>query len=299
MGQFPMRERPIPFEFSELRVGGGPSDTVMFKLSDLLACLVSSGPSYTVMFKQSDLLACLARSGPSDTVMFKLSDLLACLASSGPSYTVMFKLSDLLACLVSSGPSDTVMFKLSDLLACLASSGWGEDHQTQSCIHKGDCRPFIVEGHQVGLVRPDVMCELLRYPDIFHVQPDGVELNPAFRDYAERSAKVEAFLKECRANNLFVALKGWRDECYEVRPMFSEDSLLKMDRSATCLFGIRNYGVDINGYVMDPERGLCIWLQRRSPTKETWPGKWDNMVCTVSNAAFSFEITNLTVFTLI
>ncbi|CAG2060971.1 unnamed protein product, partial [Timema podura] len=43
------------------------------------------------------------------------------------------------------------------------------------------------------------------------------------------------------------------------------------------LFGIRNYGVDINGYVMDPEKGLCIWLQRRSPTKETWPGKWDNM----------------------
>lgn len=44
------------------------------------------------------------------------------------------------------------------------------------------------------------------------------------------------------------------------------------------LFGICNYGVDINGYVMDPEKGLCIWLQRRSPTKQTWPGRWDNMV---------------------
>nr|CAD7578877.1 unnamed protein product [Timema californicum] len=75
--------------------------------------------------------------------------------------------------------------------------------------------------------------------------------------------------------------------CYEVRPMFSEDSLLKMDRSATCLFGIRNYGVDINGYVMDPERGLCIWLQRRSPTKETWPGKWDNMVIILDESIFS------------
>lgn len=51
-----------------------------------------------------------------------------------------------------------------------------------------------------------------------------------------------------------------------------------MDRSATCLFGIRNYGVDINGYVRDPQRGLCIWLQQRSDTKQTWPGKWDNMV---------------------
>lgn len=51
-----------------------------------------------------------------------------------------------------------------------------------------------------------------------------------------------------------------------------------MDRSATCMFGIRNYGVDINGYVNHPTLGLCIWLQQRSDTKQTWPGKWDNMV---------------------
>lgn len=44
------------------------------------------------------------------------------------------------------------------------------------------------------------------------------------------------------------------------------------------LFGICNYGVDINGYVNHPQKGLCIWLQQRSLTKQTWPGKWDNMV---------------------
>lgn len=48
-----------------------------------------------------------------------------------------------------------------------------------------------------------------------------------------------------------------------------------MDRSATCLFGIRNYGVDINGYVRHPKLGLCIWLQQRSSTKQTWPGEFD------------------------
>lgn len=46
-----------------------------------------------------------------------------------------------------------------------------------------------------------------------------------------------------------------------------------MDRSATCLFGIRNYGVDINGYVKHPDKGLCLWFQKRSATKQTWPGK--------------------------
>lgn len=49
--------------------------------------------------------------------------------------------------------------------------------------------------------------------------------------------------------------------------------LMKMERSATCLFGIRNYGVHINGFVRHPKDGLCVWLQQRSKTKQTWPGK--------------------------
>ena len=61
-------------------------------------------------------------------------------------------------------------------------------------------------------MRPDVMLELSRYPHVFHVQTDSVELNPAFRDYDERSSKVEAVLRECRSNNVFVTLKGWREE---------------------------------------------------------------------------------------
>lgn len=36
--------------------------------------------------------------------------------------------------------------------------------------------------------------------------------------------------------------------------------------------------MDINGYFNDPEKGLCVWLQQRSFTKQRWPGKWDNMV---------------------
>lgn len=56
-----------------------------------------------------------------------------------------------------------------------------------------------------------------------------------------------------------------------------------MDRSATCLFGIRNYGVDINGYVRHPEKGLCLWFQKRSATKQTWPGKiWFDIVISLS-----------------
>jgi hypothetical protein len=79
-------------------------------------------------------------------------------------------------------------------------------------LHTGESRPFIVEGHQVGLVRPDVLSQLHNYPDVFLVHNDAVELNPAFRDYKERSTRVDAVLRDCRKNNTFVTLRGWRDE---------------------------------------------------------------------------------------
>nr|CAI5843780.1 unnamed protein product [Callosobruchus analis] len=159
-------------------------------------------------------------------------------------------------------------FKLSQKFNCFYLTG----------LKKQDCKPFFVEGFQVGLVRPDIMKQLLNYPEVFLVNSGSVELNPAFRDYQERSSKVAQVLQELRDNDVFVTLKGWRDECYDVRTVFNSPGLLEMERSATCLFGIRQYGVSINGFVRHPAKGLCIWFQKRAATKQTWPGKWDNMV---------------------
>ncbi|XP_017780484.1 PREDICTED: nudix hydrolase 24, chloroplastic [Nicrophorus vespilloides] len=160
------------------------------------------------------------------------------------------------------------LMKLAQKFNCFYLSGLKSD----------ECIPFIVEGFQVGLVKPDVIKQLVRFPEVFKVTPVFVELNPAFREYEERTNKVNDVLKQLRCEGKFIALKGWRDECYEVRREFNTESLLRMDRSATCLFGIRNYGVDINGYVKHPNLGLCIWMQQRSATKQTWPGKWDNII---------------------
>lgn len=147
-----------------------------------------------------------------------------------------------------------------------------------SGFNSSECKPFIVEGYQVGLIRPDVMKQLIYFPEVFHITAGCVELNPAFRDYQERSVKIDEVLREFRCKDTFVTLKGWRDECFEVKTGFNTQSLLKMDRSATCLFGIQNYGISINGFVKHPEKGHCLWFQKRSSTKQTWPGKWDSMV---------------------
>jgi len=79
-------------------------------------------------------------------------------------------------------------------------------------LQKKECRAFIVDGIQVGLVQATVTIELSRYPNVFIVNPNSVTLNPAFRDYDERSANIESVLKEMKEKKLFVTLKGWRDE---------------------------------------------------------------------------------------
>ena len=44
------------------------------------------------------------------------------------------------------------------------------------------------------------------------------------------------------------------------------------------LFGTIQYGVHINGFVRHPKKGLSMWIGKRSSTKQTWPGKLDQMV---------------------
>jgi Domain of unknown function (DUF4743) len=57
-------------------------------------------------------------------------------------------------------------------------------------FEKNVCRPFIVCGQQVGLIRSDVIGELIKYPEVFFIRdvPTSdnafetiVELNPAYR----------------------------------------------------------------------------------------------------------------------
>lgn len=160
------------------------------------------------------------------------------------------------------------LLKLAQKFNCFYLSG----------LHQGKCKPFIVAGYQVGLIRPDVMKYLLRFPEVFRITGKYVELNPAFRNYKERTTRMADVLQTLRKDNEICALKGWRDECFGVTTPLYPESLLEMDRSAMCLFGIRSYGISVSGYVNHPVKGLCIWLQQRSFTKQTWPGKWDCFV---------------------
>ena len=142
----------------------------------------------------------------------------------------------------------------------------------------GSCLPFLCESVQVGLVSREVVTQLRRFPGVFTITPASVTFADSLQSPDSRSRALEAMLQQLRSEDVLPVLRGWRDECYVSRAASSGPDLFKMDRSASKLFGVRQYGVHITGYVRHSQLGLCVWFQRRSDTKQTWPGMWDSFV---------------------
>jgi hypothetical protein len=74
-------------------------------------------------------------------------------------------------------------------------------------------------------------------------------------------------------------ITGWRNELYPISSAFDAEPSLLVERAAAPHFGIRAYGVHVNGWVAGADgRPAKLWVGRRSATKQTWPGKLDHIV---------------------
>ena len=69
----------------------------------------------------------------------------------------------------------------------------------------------------------------------------------------------------------------WRGEDYPVVSRWDEQPLMKMERGAVPHFGVRSFGIHVNGVVEDPA-GARLWVARRALDKPTAPGKLDHIV---------------------
>ncbi|CAE1236823.1 unnamed protein product [Acanthosepion pharaonis] len=145
---------------------------------------------------------------------------------------------------------------------------------------RSKCLPFVIDGQQVGLIRPDIWQNLKSYTDIFHLEMSSSQSVIHLKnlgDVSERSKQFAAFMIKLRDKNIFTTLRGWRNEQYSVRPTFNASKLMDLERSAVCLFGIISYGTHLNGYTYSEDGSLQMWLGKRSSKKQCWPGKLDNM----------------------
>lgn len=135
-------------------------------------------------------------------------------------------------------------------------------------------RRFLVEDKAVGWIAPDMADRLRGFPETFRVEAETVRLAPDLADFDSRSKAVEAVLAALREEGYF---PGWRNEPYPVGEDFHKPPLFRMERAAVPKFGVRAYGIHLNGYV---ERAgeLQLWVAKRSRSKATAPGKLDHLV---------------------
>src|SRR5246500_2454311 len=148
------------------------------------------------------------------------------------------------------------------------------DH-IRSCNNYDPSRvvPLTAGSARIGLLRRDNAEALRRFPGVFAVAEQRVEL-VARGDVAGLScavdAVVDALVDEGR-------VPKWRNETFDVASRWGTPPLFRLDRGAVPFFGTRAYGVHLNGYLRQGNK-LWLWVGRRSADKQVAPNKLDNLV---------------------
>ncbi len=133
--------------------------------------------------------------------------------------------------------------------------------------------PFVVDRTRLGHIADGFGSRLADYPHVFHIDAEGVRLSPA--PYEELSRTVADVLADMQDKGLGLP---WRDENYPVLTAWGREPFFEMERAAVRRFGVRAFGVHINGYVRRAGGGLDMWIGRRSADRAVCPGMLDNMV---------------------
>ncbi len=134
--------------------------------------------------------------------------------------------------------------------------------------------PFSVEGTQYGWLTPERAAVLLNHRSVFQPAAGGVALNPLLTTVKARSKAIADITPDLVATGLFSKPRG---ELYAVRNMWSAAPAFRIDRALNPNFGLRAYGVHVNGIVQKRWQPY-LWIGTRAETLLVEPGKLDNMV---------------------
>jgi hypothetical protein len=133
--------------------------------------------------------------------------------------------------------------------------------------------PLIARDKRIGWLRHDNAAALARFSRVFAVETERVRL-VAEGDADAVSAAVDEVVEALLAEN---KLPKWRNETFDVAARWGDKPIFRLDRGAVPFFGVRAYGVHLNGYRRDGGV-LKLWIGRRAPDKRVAPNKLDNIV---------------------
>ncbi|ORX70669.1 hypothetical protein DL89DRAFT_274661 [Linderina pennispora] len=96
----------------------------------------------------------------------------------------------------------------------------------------------------------------------------------------DTASRTLSFSDWCDDQRKWASLAKWRDELY---PVYGDKSdpqgiALMVERASSYNFGIRTFGVHLNGTVRGEDGSVKMWVAKRSLQKQTWPGYLDQIV---------------------
>jgi 8-oxo-dGTP pyrophosphatase MutT (NUDIX family) len=133
--------------------------------------------------------------------------------------------------------------------------------------------PLWAGEERIGWLRRDNAEALRPHHCVFAIEHDSARLLVSGGcDEVSRAVDnvVDTLVKERRVSK-------WRNETFDVAPGWGSPPILRVDRGAVPFFGVRAYGVHLNGY-RRVGGDYFLWIGKRAANKQTSPGKLDNMV---------------------
>ena len=142
-------------------------------------------------------------------------------------------------------------------------------------FHPQDFTPLVIAGEAVGFIAHRHRPVLAEYPSIFALDESAVHLSPTLSSPEKRTAALSEVCQTLAQRELVAPL---RHEPYAVKQRWSSPELCRVDRVCAGFFGVRSWGVHVNGYRRLNDDSLALWVAKRAANRAVEPGKWDNMV---------------------
>ncbi|WVZ64509.1 hypothetical protein U9M48_014012 [Paspalum notatum var. saurae] len=182
-------------------------------------------------------------------------------------------------------------FGWADALRVAGDVGRGDEsdlsgyfRQVQICNRgmdkKGEFVKFLVEGQVVGYIHKGFVEHLRDFHDVFTIVSgnngsntvENVSLHSSLRTPEDKTHAIGDVIK-----SLGEMIPGIRNELYPVTSSYGMPSYFSLERAAAPYFGIKAYGVHMNGYV-EKDGQKYLWIGKRSDSKQTYPGMLDHLV---------------------
>ncbi|KAG0543302.1 hypothetical protein BDA96_02G178200 [Sorghum bicolor] len=188
-------------------------------------------------------------------------------------------------------PTSTAGFGWADALRVAVDSGHGDEsdlsgyfRKVKTCNRgmdkKGQFVEFSVEDQVVGYIHKRFIEHIRDFHDVFTIvlgnngsnSVEHVSLHSSLRTPEDRTHAIGSVVKM-----LGEMIPGIRNELYPVTSSYGMPVYFSLERAAAPYFGIKAYGVHMNGYV-NKEGQKFLWIGKRSDVKQTYPGMLDHLV---------------------